>query len=69
MKLKVIGLILLIIGIVIFVDQFRIHGRLYEFVDINNHETFALMFLSSGLSFIIASLLKQNKNIKLKKKK
>ena len=48
-KREYIYIISIVIGIIIFLDQFRIHGQFYEFLDINNHETIGLSFLMFGL--------------------
>ena len=64
-KILIIGLILLIFGVLLFVDQFRLHGRLYEYHDIDNHETIALMFLSASIPLLILGLLR-NRKIKTK---
>jgi len=46
---KYLYIIPIIIGVIIFIDQFMLHGQLYEIADINNHETIGLVFLMFGV--------------------
>ena len=58
MEEKYFYTIFIIIGIVIFLDQFRLHGTFYEPWDIDNHETIALVFLAFGAGGFVSRLWK-----------
>ena len=49
----------IVIGVVLFLDQFRLHGTWYEPHDIDNHETIALSFLFFGFGALVSELVRR----------
>jgi hypothetical protein len=45
MEIKTIGKIAIVLGILLFIHQYMLHGTFIDWEDINNHETTALALL------------------------
>ena len=45
--------VLVVLGVGLFADNYRLHGRVFEWHDINNHETIALILLAVALGLAL----------------
>ena len=42
-----------VLGVALIIDNYRLHGRLVEWADINNHETIAIALLAFALGLAL----------------
>jgi len=55
---KVLGILLIVVGLLGVLHHYIVAGRLYDLADILHHEFFEAIFLTAGIVFLICSIVK-----------